>query len=59
MINQLIVCDVYWMEAADPYPDSPDATVDRDVGVRAKPCALRTRTAHSSKFPVTTTPEER
>ena len=27
MINELIDCDVYRIEAADPYPDSYDATV--------------------------------
>ena len=31
MIRQLITCDVYRIEAADPYPYSYDATVDRNV----------------------------
>jgi flavodoxin len=31
MIRQLIVCDVYRIEAADPYSDDYDATVDRNV----------------------------
>jgi flavodoxin len=31
MIRQLIGCDVYEIEAADPYPYSYDATVDRNV----------------------------
>jgi flavodoxin len=31
MISQLIECDVYRIEAADPYPDDYDATVDRNV----------------------------
>jgi flavodoxin len=31
MIRQLIGCDVYRIEAADPYPDDYDATVDRNV----------------------------
>ena len=31
MIRQLIACDVYRIEAADPYSDDYDATVDRNV----------------------------
>ena len=31
MINELIDADVYRIEAADPYPDSYDATVQRNV----------------------------
>ena len=31
MIRQLIGCDLYRIEAADPYPDDYDATVDRNV----------------------------
>jgi flavodoxin len=31
MISQLIACDVYRIEAADPYSDDYDATVDRNV----------------------------
>jgi flavodoxin len=31
MIRQLLACDVYRIEAADPYPYSYDATVDRNV----------------------------
>jgi Flavodoxin len=31
MIFRLIACDVYRIEAADPYPDDYDATVDRNV----------------------------
>lgn len=31
MINKLIGCDVYRIEEADPYPDSYDATRDRNV----------------------------
>lgn len=31
MINELIDCDVYRIEAADPYPNSYDATVQRNV----------------------------
>ena len=31
MIRQLVACDVYPIEAADPYPYSYDATVDRNV----------------------------
>lgn len=31
MIRQLIECDVYRIEAADPYSDDYDATVDRNV----------------------------
>jgi len=31
MIGQLIACDIYRIEAADPYSDDYDATVDRNV----------------------------
>jgi flavodoxin len=31
MIRQLLACDVYRIEAADPYSDDYDATVDRNV----------------------------
>jgi hypothetical protein len=31
MIGQLIACDLYRIEAADPYSDDYDATVDRNV----------------------------
>ena len=31
MIRQLLACDVYRIEAADPYSDSYDATVERNV----------------------------
>ena len=31
MINELIDCDVFRIEAADPYPDGYDATVARNV----------------------------
>ena len=54
LIGQLIACDVYRIEAADPYPDDYDATVERNVREQndnARP-ASRTRGPRSA----TTTP---
>jgi flavodoxin len=50
MIAQLITCDVYRIEAADPYSDDYDATVDRNVreqNENARPRIANPRTSIS------------
>jgi flavodoxin len=50
MIGQLIRCDVYRIEAADPYSDDYDATVDRNVreqNENARPGIANPRTSIS------------
>jgi flavodoxin len=48
MIGQLIACDLYRIEAADPYSDDYDATVDRNVREQnARPGIANLRTSIS------------
>jgi flavodoxin len=50
LIGQLVACDVYRIDAADPYPDDYDATVERNVREQndnARPAIANPRTSIS------------
>jgi hypothetical protein len=50
MIRQLLACDVYRIEAADPYSDDYDATVEcnvRELNDNARPGIANPRTSIS------------